>query len=206
MNYLVIEGNIGAGKTTLAQILAERLDSRLVLENFAENPFLTAFYQNPDRYAFSLEMFFLAERYHQLHREVAQAQLFHPWTITDFAYERSAVFASVTLKDHELEVFQRIFSFLRPQVPKPTHLIWLEESVSGLMLSILKRGRPFELQITEDYLQKIDEQYKSWLCTVSQVKSFITVSRTETDFVQFPELADKLADWLREGRSGYFVP
>ncbi|MCS6982043.1 MAG: deoxynucleoside kinase [Flavobacteriales bacterium] len=206
MNFLVIEGNIGAGKTTLAQILAERLEAHLVLEKFADNPFLPAFYQNPDRFAFSLEMFFLAERYHQLHREVAQAQLFHPWTIADFAFERSAVFASVTLKDHELEVFQRVFSFLKPHVPHPTHFIWLEESVSGLMLSILKRGRPFELLITEDYLRKIDEQYKAWLCTVSHVKSFITVSRAETDFVKFPELADKLVDWLREGRSGFFVP
>lgn len=204
MWYVAIEGNIGAGKTTLARLLAERLNARLVLENFADNPFLPFFYQNPERYAFPVEMFFLAERYQQLQRELAQGDLFHDWAVADFVFEKSAIFASITLNTHEFELFSRIFSILAPLAPRPTHYIWLQDSIPGLMFNILKRGRPYEKLIQESYLEQVEAQYHTWLRSLKDYRCKIIVNRSTADFEQFPELADTLAEWLKEGRSGYF--
>lgn len=206
MNYLAIEGNIGSGKTTLARMLAERLNARLVLENFADNPFLPFFYQNPERYAFPVELFFLAERFQQLQRELSQGDLFHEWAVADYVFEKSAVFASINLSTHEFNLFSRIFSILAPQAPRPTHIIWLEDSVQGLMFNILKRGRHYEKLIQESYLERVGQQYHTWLRTLEGHQCKIVVNRASANFEQFPEMADALAEWVLKGRSGYFNP
>lgn len=206
MFYVAVEGNIGAGKTTVSRLLAERLNAKLVLENFTDNPFLPFFYQNPERYSFPVEMFFMAERYQQLQRELTQGDLFHTWAVADFVFEKSAIFASITLSKHEFELFSRIFSILAPLAPKPTHYVWLQESIPGLMFNILRRGRPYEKLIQESYLEQVETQYQTWLRTLNGNHCKIIVNRSSADFEQFPELADTLAEWIQQGRSGYFNP
>jgi len=204
MNYVVIEGNIGAGKTTLAKFLSDRLKARLLLENFSENPFLPKFYENPDRYAFSLEIFFLTERYHQLQKQLLSPDLFNEWTISDFAFEKSAIFAAVTLNNYENDLFLRIFSTMKPQIPSPTHTIWLQCSIERLLKSIKERGRPYEKSISADYLEKIQEQYNFWLRIPKNLKSFIIIDREKYDFLMFPEHLEVLVSWVKEGKSGHF--
>ena len=160
--FVVIEGNIGAGKTTLATMLAKDYNARLVLENFKENPFLPKFYKDPEKHAFPLELFFMAERYHQLKKQKEQ-DLFQPISIADYFFVKSKLFAQNNLQKDEQQLFNRLFNIMYSSLPKPDLLVYLYADVSRLQLNIKKRGRSFEQKITNEYLQNIQDRYLDYL-------------------------------------------
>jgi len=157
--YIVIEGNIGAGKTSLAKRIAKQFNIKLVEEQFADNPFLPQFYENPQRYSFSLELFFLAERYQQLKDNVASQDMFQQQTVSDYILSKSLIFAKINLNENEFALYHRLFHIIYSHIPKPDLLIYLHKDIAVLLKNISKRGRQYELGIEESYLKKIDEGY-----------------------------------------------
>jgi len=160
--FVVIEGNIGAGKTTLATMLAKDYNARLVLENFKENPFLPKFYKDPKKHAFPLELFFMAERYHQLKKQKEQ-DLFQPISIADYFFVKSKLFAQNNLQKDEQQLFNSLFNIMSFSLPKPDLLVYLYADVNRLQLNIKQRGRSFEQKITNEYLQNIQDRYLDYL-------------------------------------------
>jgi len=158
-NYVVIEGNIGAGKTTLATRISEQFNARLILERFADNPFLPKFYENPEKYSFPLELSFLASRYRQLKEELEPQDLFRAFTVADYYFMKSLVFASSTLHGDEFNLYRTIFYIIYGSLPKPDIFVYLHLSPERLLNNIRKRGRDYEKSITGEYLQKIQESY-----------------------------------------------
>jgi len=163
IRYIAIEGNIGAGKTTLSRILAKKLRGRLILEEFADNPFLEKFYDDPERYAFSVEMAFLADRYHQLSSLPASGDLFSSYIIADYAPFKSLVFAQNNLNDAEFRLYREFWQMAFQNVPQPDLLIYLQRSPQSLMKNIEQRGRSFEENLKKDYLIKLTERYGIYL-------------------------------------------
>ncbi len=162
-NFITIEGNIGAGKTTLASILAKKLHARLILEEFAENPFLSKFYQSPEHYAFPVELFFMAERYKQLKEMVHTKELFQPITVSDYLFTKCLLFAKVNLPEEEFRLYQKLFNIIHQQLIFPDLLIYLHAPISKLKENIKKRNRAFEQSISEDYLFNIQETYTHYI-------------------------------------------
>ena len=165
MNYhfITIEGNIGAGKTTLAQLLSKHYNARLVLEAFADNPFLAKFYENPAQYAFPVELFFMAERYKQLKDLIQQKDMFNNLTISDYLFTKCLLFAKVTLPDDEFRLYQRLFDIIHQQLIQPDILIYLHASVSKLQQNIKKRNRSYEQSIPDEYLFNLQETYTQYI-------------------------------------------
>jgi deoxyadenosine/deoxycytidine kinase len=165
MNYhfITIEGNIGAGKTTLAHLLSKHFNARLVLEEFADNPFLPKFYENPDQYAFPLELFFMAERYKQQKELLQQKDMFQTLTISDYLFTKCLLFAKVTLPEDEFRLYQRLFEIINQQVIKPDILIYLHAPVTRLQANIKKRNRSYEQKIPDEYLFNIQETYTHYI-------------------------------------------
>jgi len=161
-NFLVVEGNIGAGKTSLANMLSQEYQAHLILESFEKNPFLPKFYKDPEKHSFPLELFFMAERYHQLKSQKEQ-DLFKPITIADYFFEKSKLFAQNNLKKDELQLFNNLFEIMFTSLPKPDLLIYLYSDVARLQQNINKRGRYFEQEITDVYLQNIQNKYLDYL-------------------------------------------
>lgn len=157
--YITIEGNIGVGKTTLSHMLAEEYNAQLILEQFTDNPFLPFFYQQPERYAFPVELFFMTERHKQLQKQLLNRDLFHNEIISDYFFVKTILFAKSNLNQEEYRLFRRLFSILNTNFPKPDILVYLHRSVDKLMEQIKKRGREYELQIERSYLQKIQDAY-----------------------------------------------
>ena len=151
MNYhfITIEGNIGAGKTTLAHLLSKHYNARLILEAFADNPFLPKFYENPAQFAFPLELFFMAERYKQLKELVHTKDLFHSITISDYLFTKCLLFAKVNLPEEEFRLYQSLFDIIHQQLVKPDILIYLHAPVQKLQVNIRKRNRPYEQSIPD---------------------------------------------------------
>ncbi len=166
-NYLSIEGCIGAGKTTLSRLLAREYGGRCILEEFEDNPFLGRFYEDPARYAFSVEMFFLAGRYRQLSALVPQSELFSDFTVSDYYLEKSLVYARTNLNPDEFELFRRLFDIMYAQLPKPELLVYLYLPPGRLKQHIRKRGRPYELNIRETYLESVQGTYLDHLKKMS---------------------------------------
>jgi deoxyguanosine kinase len=158
-NYVVIEGNIGAGKTTLATRISEQFNARLILERFADNPFLPKFYSNPEKYSFPLELSFLASRYKQLKEELVAQDLFRAFTVADYYFMKSLVFAASTLEGDEYTLYRQIFYIIYGSLPKPDIFVYLHLSPERLLHNISKRGRNYEESITRDYLQRIQDSY-----------------------------------------------
>lgn len=156
--YIAVEGLIGAGKTTLAKRLATEWGAETVLEEFADNPFLPRFYEDPARHAFSLELSFLAQRYHQLKR-VGERSLFHPATVADYSIGKSLVFASVTLVPDEHALFRDLYTIMYGGLPKPELLVYLHLPMETVRQRIRSRGRSYEQQISADYLEQLQERY-----------------------------------------------
>src|SRR5215217_5046880 len=154
MNYhfISIEGNIGAGKTTLAHLLSKHFNARLILEQFADNPFLSKFYENPSQYAFPLELFFMAERYKQLKELIHTTDLFQNITISDYLFTKCLLFAKVNLPEEEFRLYQKFYDIIYQQVVKPDIIIYLHVPVSKLQENIRKRNRSYEQAIPDDYL------------------------------------------------------
>jgi len=165
MNYhfITIEGNIGAGKTTLSHLLSRHFNARLVLEEFADNPFLPKFYENPKLYAFPLELFFMAERYKQLKDLIQQKDLFQSVTISDYLFTKCLLFAKVNLPDDEFRLYQRLFDIIHQQLLQPDLLIYLHTPVSRLQQNIKKRNRSYEKNIADEYLFSIQETYTHYI-------------------------------------------
>jgi deoxyadenosine/deoxycytidine kinase len=162
-NFITIEGNIGAGKTTLAHLLAKRFNARLILEEFADNPFLPKFYENPGQYAFPLELFFMAERFKQLKELLQQKDLFQTTTISDYLFTKCLLFAKVNLPDDEFRLYQRLFEIIHQQLIQPDLLIYLHAPVKKLQENIRRRNRPYEQAIPNEYLFNIQETYTHYI-------------------------------------------
>ncbi|PWT71857.1 MAG: deoxynucleoside kinase [Bacteroidetes bacterium] len=162
-HYITIEGNIGAGKTTLAHMLAKQYNARLILEQFADNPFLPKFYENPGQYAFPLELFFMAERYKQLKELVHTKDLFQSITVSDYLFTKCLLFAKVNLPEEEFKLYQKLFDIIQPQLVQPDLIIYLHASVNKLQQNIRKRNRPYEQAIPDQYLFDIQETYTNYI-------------------------------------------
>lgn len=162
-NFVTIEGNIGAGKTTLAHILSKHYNARLILEEFADNPFLPKFYENPTQYAFPLELFFMAERYKQLKDLLQTKDMFQNITISDYLFTKCLLFAKVTLFDDEFRLYQKLFEIINPQIIQPDILIYLHTPVHKLQENIKKRNRDYEQSIPNDYLFSLQETYTQYI-------------------------------------------
>lgn len=165
MNYhfVTIEGNIGAGKTTLSHLLARHYNARLILEEFADNPFLPKFYENPNQFAFPVELFFMAERFKQLKDLLQQKDLFQQITISDYLFTKCLLFAKVNLPEDEFRLYQRLFDILQQQVIMPELLIYLHAPVNKLQENIRKRNRSYEQKIPDDYLFNIQQTYTHYI-------------------------------------------
>ena len=181
MNYhfITIEGNIGAGKTTLAHLLARHYDARLILEQFADNPFLPKFYQNPAQYAFPLELFFMAERYKQLKELVHTGDLFQTITISDYLFTKCLLFARVNLPEQEYKLYQNLFEIMSTQLVQPELLIYLHAPVSKLQTNIRKRNRSYEQAIPDEYLLNIQETYTQYIRQYNIRTIFVDVSNAD---------------------------
>jgi deoxyguanosine kinase len=166
--FIAIEGNIGAGKTTLCHMLSERLGCSLVLEQFTDNPFLPPFYDQPDRYALPVELFFMTERHKQLLEHFGSPDLFRNFTVADYFFVKTLLFAKNNLSEEEFRLFQRLFSVLNATFPKPDLLLYLHRPVDVLLQHIKKRGRSIEQQISADYLTEIQEAYFEYLKSESE--------------------------------------
>ena len=181
MNYhfITIEGNIGAGKTTLAHLLARHFNARLVLEAFADNPFLPRFYENPKQFAFPLELFFMAERYKQLKDLIQQKDLFQNITISDYLFTKCLLFAKVNLPEDEFRLYQRLFEIIHQQLIQPDLLIYLHSPVQKLQKNIKKRNRAYEQNIPDEYLFNIQQTYTHYIKDHNIKTLFIDVSNAD---------------------------
>jgi deoxyadenosine/deoxycytidine kinase len=194
-NYLVIEGNIGAGKTTLATRIAEQFNGRLILEHFADNPFLPKFYQDPDKYSFPLELSFLASRYKQLNEELGSQDLFKVFTVADYYFMKSLVFAASTLKGDEYNLYRQIFYIIYSSLPKPDIYVYLHISTARLLENIKKRGRDYEKSITKEYLQKIQDSYFAFFKQNPENK-YLVIDINEIDFIANRNHYSKIIDTI----------
>ncbi len=193
-HFITIEGNIGAGKTTLAHLLSKQLNARLVLEEFADNPFLTKFYQNPDQYAFPVELFFMAERYKQLKDLLHTKDLFQSVTVSDYLFTKCLLFAKVNLSDEEFRLYQKLFDIIHQQVLKPDLLIYLHAPVHKLQQNIRKRNRSYEQDITDEYLFSIQETYTNYIKQHNITTLFVDASNA--DFLSNPIQVKTIIDAL----------
>lgn len=191
MQFLVIEGNIGAGKTTLASMLAKDFNAKLILEQFADNPFLPKFYQNPERYSFPLELSFLADRYKQIKNEVLNLDLFHSFLIADYYFAKTAIFAENNLSGDEYHLFRTIFDIIFESMPKPDLYVYLHANTDKLLKHISKRGRDYEQNIDAQYLEKISHGYFHFF---KKIDSFpiLVIDTNSIDFVNNPEDYQKI--------------
>lgn len=198
MNYhfITIEGNIGAGKTTLAHLLSKHYNARLILEEFADNPFLPKFYENPRQFAFPLELFFMAERFKQLKELIQQKDLFQSVTISDYLFTKCLLFAKVNLPDDEFRLYQRLFEIIHQQVIQPDILIYLHAPVNKLQDNIRKRNRTYEQKIPNEYLFNIQETYTHYIRQHNIKTLFVDVSNA--DFLDKPEHLKVIIDALEK--------
>jgi deoxyadenosine/deoxycytidine kinase len=200
IHYIAIEGVIGAGKTSLARMLSERLGARFVLEKFEENPFLPRFYEDPEHYAFQTQIFFLLNRYRQQH-ELFQADLFHSHIVSDYIFEKDKIFAYLTLRDDELKLYENLLITIERTIPPPDLVIYLQSSVDRLMVNIRKRGREMEKNMSEEYIKELNEAYNYFFFRYKSAPLLI-VKATDIDFVNNPDhFEDLLTQILRPNKA-----
>ena len=185
-NYIAIEGNIGAGKTTLANKLAEDFNAKMVLERFADNPFLPKFYEDQNRYAFPLEMSFLADRYQQISDDLAQFDLFKDFVVADYHIFKSLIFAKVTLAEDEFRLYKTMFDIIYKEMPKPDLYIYLYQNTERLLQNIKLRGRSYEQEIPAEYLEKINSGYLDYIKSQKDLNVLI-IDVSNKDFLQNQE-------------------
>jgi len=181
-NYVAIEGNIGAGKTSLASLLAEQFNGKLILEQFEDNSFLPKFYREPEKYAFPLEMSFLAERYQQLREQLTKQDLFKNFTISDYLFNKSLIFAKNNLQADEFALFARIFNIINEFLPKPELLVYLYLDIPSLQKNIRQRGRSYEQEIKDSYLSDIQSGYFEHIRKLQHLRVLI-IDTNNIDFV-----------------------
>ncbi len=207
-HFITIEGNIGAGKTTLSHLLSKKLNARLILEGFADNPFLPKFYENPEQFAFPLELFFMAERYKQMKEMFQNNDLFQNVTISDYLFTKCLLFAKVNLPEEEFKLYQKLFDIIHQQVIFPDILIYLHAPVSKLQSNIKKRNRTYEQNIQDDYLFNIQETYVNYIKQHNVTTLFVDVSNA--DFLSNEKHVQIILDALEKeyepGQHYLFLP
>ena len=186
LNYIVIEGNIGAGKTSLAKRISEDFNGKLILERFADNPFLPKFYKDPERYSFPLELSFLADRYNQLKRELSDRDLFKSFTIADYYFMKSLIFARATLSDDEYNLYRQIFEIIYSTLPKPDLFVYLHVDPDNLLMNIKNRGREYEQNINRKYLESIQNGYFEFFKQHPEL-TFLVIDTNNIDFMSNPD-------------------
>ena len=199
--HVAVEGNIGSGKTTLASMLANDSGARLILEEFAENPFLPKFYNDPEKHAFPLELFFMAERYYQL-KNLDLQDLFQPYTVSDYFFIKSKIFAKNNLKADELQLFNKLFDIMLSSLPKPDLVVYLHADINRLQQNIKKRGRHFEQDISNEYLYNIQNKYLDYLKKQDDFPVLI-LDVTNIDFVKDKSVYMLIKSFLSEKFSGF---
>ena len=194
-NFIAIEGNIGAGKTSLTKLLAADLNARIVLEQFEDNPFLPKFYKDQNRFAFPLELSFLAERFQQLKDILPSQDLFTDFTISDYFINKSLIFARKTLQQDEFLLYNKLFNLMNLSLPKPDLLVYLYLSIDKLQSNIRKRGRDYEQNMRNEYLQDIQDSYFEFISQQSKMKILI-IDTNEMDFVNRKEDFKRLKELI----------
>ncbi len=185
-NYIAIEGNIGAGKTSLAHKISKDFNAKLILERFADNPFLPKFYKSPERYAFTLEMSFLADRYQQISDDLSQLDLFKDFIVSDYDVYKSLIFSKITLPEDEFRLYRKLFYQVYKDISKPDLYVYLYQNTERLQQNIKKRGRNYEKDIQDDYLEKINAGYLDFLKSQSELNVKI-IDISDRDFVKHRE-------------------
>ena len=181
IKYIAVEGVIGVGKTSLAKKLSEKLNAKLILENFEDNPFLEKFYNDPVSYAFHTQMYFLMSRYKQL-QEIKQIDMFHDYYVADYIFEKDKIFAYLNLQDDELKLYEKIVTLIEKTIIVPDLIIYLQSNVERLMKNIRHRDREIEKEIKEDYIKDLNEGYNYFFFRYKATKVMI-VNSAEIDFV-----------------------
>jgi len=204
--YIVIEGPIGVGKTSLTGLLAKEFNARMVVEEPEENPFLKQFYQDRKKYAFQTQLFFLLNRFQQ-QKEIAQLDLFNQVTVSDYLFAKDRIFASINLDDHELALYTQIYQLLNGQIPTPDLIIFLQAKPEILLHRIRSRGHSYEKEIELDYLKILTEAYNYYFFHYDQ-SPLLIVDTSEIDFVKRKEDLSQLFREIKQMRKGtsYFIP
>lgn len=199
INFLVVEGNIGAGKTTLVSKIASEFNAKTIFEQFAENPFLPKFYENPDKYSFPLELSFLAERYNQLKSELENRDLFKTFTVSDYYFMKSLIFARSTLQEDEYNLYRQLFDIIYNSLVKPDLYVYLHVNVGKLLQNIKQRGRSYEQNIKPEYLESIQEGYFNFFKQQENLKILI-IDTSELDFVSNTDHFKLITDCIFSGQ------
>ena len=204
--YIVIEGPIGVGKTSLAKLLAKEFNARCILENVGDNPFLPDFYEDRKKYAFQTQIFFLLNRFQQ-QREIAQLDLFNQITLCDYLFDKDRVFASINLDDHELALYEQVFHLLNVQISSPDLVIFLEAKPEVLLHRIKSRNVSYEREIDIEYLKTLTEAYNYYFFHYDQ-SPLLVVDTSEIDFVSRRQDLDQLLREIKQMKKGtwYFIP
>jgi len=205
-HYIAVEGPIGVGKTAVMERLAERLDATKVIEDWSQNPFLRSFYDGKAGAAFQVELFFLLSRYRQ-QQELVQRNLFKQFTISDYVFEKSKIFAYLNLEDSELLIHEKLFGLLAESAPRPDLVVYLQASTDVLMKRIRARGRPEEGRLSEEYLAEVNRAYNYYFFHYAATP-LLVVNSSDVDFVQSAEDLDDLIKQIRAMGKGtqYYVP
>jgi deoxyadenosine/deoxycytidine kinase len=206
LNYVAIEGAIGVGKTSLAKLLSDRLGAKLVLEKFEENPFLSEFYDDPVRFAFQTQLFFLLQRYQQ-QQELRQVDMFRNLLISDYMFIKDRLFASLNLDEKEMSLYDSIANMLERNVINPDLIIYLQADTNTLMKNIAKRGREFEANISYDYINGLNEIYTEYFFRYNETP-LVIINTNHIDFVNNSADLDQVIDYIRQPVSGtkFFNP
>ena len=206
LNYVAIEGAIGVGKTSLAKLLSDKLGAKLILEKFEDNPFLSEFYDDPERFAFQTQLFFLLQRYQQ-QQELRQVDMFHNLLISDYMFIKDRLFASLNLDEKEMSLYDSIANMLERNVINPDLIIYLQADTSTLMKNIANRGREFEANISYDYINALNEIYSEYFFRYNETP-LVIINTNHIDFVNNSADLDQVIDYIRQPVSGtkFFNP
>jgi deoxyadenosine/deoxycytidine kinase len=205
-HYIVIEGPLGVGKTTLAKMLVEKLNAQPVLEEVEENPFLLRFYENPHKYAFQTQIFFLLRRYNQA-SEISQLDLFNSLTISDFLLDKDRIFAKTNLNENEYWLYDQLFQMLKKRITPPDLVIFLQSKTEVLVERIRRRNRKYEKSVSAKYLERINQAFNEFFFHYTD-SPLLVVNASEIDFVHIPEDFEDLVEHITSMKSGtqYYVP
>tara|TARA_B100000965_G_scaffold331357_1_gene295494 strand:+ start:2059 stop:2700 length:642 start_codon:yes stop_codon:yes gene_type:complete len=206
LNYIAIEGPIGVGKTSLAKLLSKRLSAKLILEKFEENPFLSEFYDDPTRFAFQTQLFFLLQRYQQ-QQDIRQVDMFHNLLISDYMFIKDRLFASLNLDDKEMNLYDSIANMMERNVINPDLIIYLQADTATLMKNIDKRGRNFESNISYEYINELNEIYTEYFFRYNDTP-LVIINTNNIDFVHNPDDLDQVIQYIKQPVSGtkFFNP
>jgi len=204
--YIVIDGPIGVGKTSLATLLAPELNARLIFERAEENPFLTDFYHDPARFRFQTQIFFLMSRFAQ-QEEFSQHDLFNQVTISDYLFAKDRIFAYLNLNDHELALYEQIYKMIEPKVVRPDLVIYLQADTETILRRIKQRARPFEKDVSRDYIEAVNDAYSHFFFRYAETP-LLVINTSDIDFVHNPQDLDDLIREILSMRPGnlYYVP